>query len=102
MEGHATISADVLGSYAADAAREVAGVHGIVEGGLHRHRGVRVEERDGTIAVELHVSLESGANLEEVGRALQERVGDYLARMANVTPGAVDVVVAEIGPPPPG
>jgi hypothetical protein len=29
-------------------------------------------------------------------------VGDYLARMANVTPGAVDVLVAEIGPPPPG
>ena len=67
MEGHATISADVLGSYAADAAREVAGVHGLVEGGLHRHRGVRVEERDGTIGVELHVSLESGANVRRSG-----------------------------------
>ena len=33
MDGQSTISADVLGSYAADAAREVPGVHGIVEGG---------------------------------------------------------------------
>ena len=68
MEGHATISADVLGSYAADAAREVAGVHGLVEGRLHRHRGVRVEERDGAIAVELHLSLDWGANVRG-GRA---------------------------------
>jgi uncharacterized alkaline shock family protein YloU len=100
MEGQSTISAEVLGSYAADAAREVDGIHGLVEGGLHRHRGVRVEERDGAVSLELHVALASGANVEAVGRAVQERVADYLARMADVRPEAVDVVVAEIGPPP--
>ena len=41
-----TISSDVLASYAADAAREVPGVRGLVEGTLHRHKGVRVLESD--------------------------------------------------------
>jgi uncharacterized alkaline shock family protein YloU len=100
MDGQATISPEVLGSYAADAAREVSGVQGIVEGGLHRHRGARVEERDGGLSVELHLSLERGVKVEDVGRAVQERVAGYLARMAGVTPSAVEVVVAEIGPPP--
>ncbi len=46
MEGHAVISHDVLASYAADAAREVEGVHELVDG-PRRHRGVRVAEEDG-------------------------------------------------------
>jgi hypothetical protein len=32
MEGHASISSEVLASYAADAAREVHGVRGLVDG----------------------------------------------------------------------
>jgi uncharacterized alkaline shock family protein YloU len=102
MDGQATISPEVLGSYAADAAREVSGVQGIVEGGLHRHRGARVAEQDGDVSVELHLSLERGVNVEDVGRAVQERVAGYLSRMAGVTPSAVDVVIAEVGPPPGG
>ena len=43
MEGHATISPDILARYAGDAARETAGVHGLVPSQLLRHRGVRVE-----------------------------------------------------------
>src|SRR5207249_3031464 len=39
----ATISADILASYAADAARDVDGVHSLVESGL-RHKGVRIED----------------------------------------------------------
>jgi uncharacterized alkaline shock family protein YloU len=102
MEGQATISTEVLGSYAADAAREVAGVLGVVEGGLHRHRGARVEEKDGALTIELQLSIEGGANVEDVGRAVQERVAGYLSRMTGMTPASVDVVVAEIGPPPAG
>jgi uncharacterized alkaline shock family protein YloU len=99
MEGHATISTDVLGSYAADAAREVEGVRSLVESALHRQRGVRVDERDGVVSLELEVALERGANVEEVARAVQERVAAYLGRMADVRPGSVDIVVAEIGAP---
>jgi uncharacterized alkaline shock family protein YloU len=94
----ATISSDILASYAADAAREVDGVRGLVESTLHRHKGVRVVEQDGTVRVELHLEVEWGASVPDVGRQVQRRVAAYLARMANIEPQAVDVVVDEIGP----
>jgi uncharacterized alkaline shock family protein YloU len=89
----ATISSDVLASYAADAALEVDGVRGL------RHKGVRVLEDDGAVRVELHLAVEWGASIPDVGRAVQERVSSYLARMASVEANAVDVVVDEIGAP---
>jgi uncharacterized alkaline shock family protein YloU len=94
----ATISSDVLASYAADAAREVDGVRGLVESTLHRHKGVRIVETDGRVRVELHIAVDWGASIPDVGRALQLRVAAYLARMASVEAEAVDVVVDEIGP----
>jgi len=95
----ATISSDILASYAADAAREVDGVRGLVESTLQRHKGVRVLEDDGRVRLELHVAIEWGASVPAVGRDVQQRVAEYLARMANVEPEAVDVVIDEIGPP---
>jgi uncharacterized alkaline shock family protein YloU len=94
----ATISSDILASYAADAAREVDGVRGLVESALHRHKGVRVLEEDGRVRLELHVAIEWGASVPAVGREVQRRVAEYLASMASVEPEAVDVVVDEIGP----
>jgi uncharacterized alkaline shock family protein YloU len=95
----ATISSDVLATYAADAARDVDGVRGLVESTLHRHKGVRVLETDGGVRIELHVAVDWGASIPDVGRELQRCVAAYLARMASVEAGAVDVVVDEIGPP---
>jgi uncharacterized alkaline shock family protein YloU len=100
MEGSSSISPELLASYAADAAREVPGVRGLVEGGLHRHRGVRVSGADDEVTVELHLALDWGAGAGDVGTAVQDRVADYLTRMAHVRPGTVDVVVDEVGPPP--
>jgi uncharacterized alkaline shock family protein YloU len=94
----ATISSDILASYAADAAREVEGVRGLVESALHRRKGVRVLEEDGRVRVELHVAVEWGASIPDLGREVQRRVAAYLQRMANVEPEAVDVIVDEIGP----
>ena len=94
----ATISSDVLATYAADAAREVDGVRGLVESTLHRHKGVRVLETDEGVRIELHIAVDWGASIPDVGRELQRRVGAYLARMASVEAEAVDVVVDEIGP----
>jgi uncharacterized alkaline shock family protein YloU len=94
----ATISSDILASYAADAAREVEGVRDLVESTLHRHKGVRVLEEDGRMRVELHVALDWGASIPDVGREVQRRVASYLGQMAKVEPEAVDVVVDEIGP----
>lgn len=94
----ATISSDILASYAADAAREVEGVRGLVESALHRHKGVRISDDDGRVRVELHLAVEWGASIPEVGREVQQRVAAYLEHMAKVDPEAVDVIVDEIGP----
>ena len=95
----ATISSDILASYAADAAREVDGVRSLVESTLHRHKGVRVLEGDGSVRVELHLEVEWGASIPDVGRAVQRRVAGYLERMAQIEPEAVDIVVDEITAP---
>jgi uncharacterized alkaline shock family protein YloU len=98
MEGHASISPEVIARYASDAALEVEGVRGLVESHLPRHRGVRIAGTEaGAVTIELHLSLEWGAAFADVGRLVQERVADYLARMADLQPGRVDVLVDEIG-----
>jgi uncharacterized alkaline shock family protein YloU len=94
----ATISSDILASYAADAAREVDGVLGLVESAIPRHKGVRISEEDGRVRVELHLAVEWGSSVPAVGREVQQRVAAYLARMAKVEPESVDVIVDEIGP----
>jgi uncharacterized alkaline shock family protein YloU len=90
VEGHSVISPDVVARYAGDAAREVDGVTGIVEGA---RKGVRVEEGG---ALELHLSVRYGISIPEVGAAVQRHVADYLERMTDVRPEAVDVVVDEV------
>ena len=90
MEGQASISADILARYAADAAIEVEGVRG-----LAGRRGVKILD---DTSVELRVVAEWGASIPVLGRDVQERVREYLGRMAGVEPAAVEVVVDEIGP----
>jgi len=92
----AAISSDVLASYAADAAGDVEGVHGLVEGGLHRHKGVRIQEDNGRVRVEVHLAFDWGVSIPDVGAEVQRRVASYLAHMASIDPEAVDVVVDEI------
>ena len=99
MEGHAVISADVLASYAADAALEVAGVYGLVGSTLHRHEGVKVSREEDKVGVELHIALDWGASAGAVGAELQAHVAECLFRMADVRPDSVDVVIDEFAPP---
>jgi uncharacterized alkaline shock family protein YloU len=87
MDGHSVISPEVLARYAGDAATEVAGVRGVV--GRH---GVRV---DGN-AVELHVAVDWGVSIPQVAAEVQRRVSDYLLRMTDLRPAAVNVVVEEV------
>ena len=88
-EGQSVISPDVLASYAADAAREVAGVSDLVG------KGVKVTRDEGRLGVEVHLALEWGANAGTVGAEVQARVGECLAGMADARPTTVDVVVDE-------
>ena len=90
------ISHDVLARYAADAACEVTGVSGLVEGHLPGRRGVRVDEGGGGVSFELHVAVDWGASIPDVGARVQQHVAEYLARMADVRPASVDVVVDEV------
>jgi uncharacterized alkaline shock family protein YloU len=96
VEGHASISQEILASYAADAAREVPGVRGLVERPLGRG-GVRVADDDGSLSFELHIAVDWGASIPELGRAVQERVREYVGRMTDLRVESVDVVVDDIG-----
>jgi uncharacterized alkaline shock family protein YloU len=100
MEGQASISADILARYAADAACEVAGVRGVSESPVPGRRGVRVVTGDGSVRIELHLVVDWGASIPELGRDVQRRVREYLLRMADVDPAVVDVTVDEVGSRP--
>jgi uncharacterized alkaline shock family protein YloU len=91
MEGHSHISPDVVARYAADAARDVDGVTGLVG----RHGGVRAEDE----RITLHLTVAWGVSIPQLGAEVQGRVADYLERMTSVRPAAVDVVVDAIGSP---
>jgi uncharacterized alkaline shock family protein YloU len=91
VESHASISTDVLSSYAADAAREVDGVRG-----FPGRRPIRVSEEEGRVVVELHLDVDWGSSIPDVASAVQSRVREYLGRMADVEAPRVDVVVDEI------
>ena len=88
------ISADVLARYAGDAALEVAGVSGLTRGVAEVSSSA--EKAD----VVVHLELEWGASADAVARQVQERVAEYLGRMANLGVASVDVVVERVGPPP--
>ena len=97
-----SISSGVIARYAEDAALEIDGVSALVvsERGKWRHRGARVTDDGGGIAVELHLVLDWGVSVPAVGRAVQDRVAEYLRSMADLTTAKIDVIVDDIGPPP--
>ena len=98
MAGQASISTEILARYAADAAREVDGVRGLADSPLPRKHPVRVSGEDEAVRIELHLVTEWGASIPAVGRAVQERVREYLGNMADIEPVAVEVVVDAVGP----
>jgi uncharacterized alkaline shock family protein YloU len=88
------ISPEVLARYAGDAAQEVVGVSGL------SREAAEIATSGGETDVVVHVALDWGASAESVARAVQERVREYLERMANLHVGSVDVVVERVGAPP--
>ena len=101
MPTESAISHDVLARYAADAAREVEGVAGLAESPLQRGKAVAVTGDEDTLAVGVSLELEWGRRAADVALDVQQRVSEYLARMANVTPASVDVVIDAVSAPPP-
>ncbi len=86
----------MLSRYAADAALGVEGVRGLVDRALPYRRGVKLDDEDGRVTVELRLAVEWGASIPAVGREVQQRVREYLKRMADVDAERVDVVVDEV------
>jgi uncharacterized alkaline shock family protein YloU len=89
VHGHSVISPEVVARYAADAALEVDGVAGVAEG---VRKGIRVDGNE----LELHLVLRWGVSIPAVGASVQEHVADYLERMTDARPAAVNVVVDEV------
>ena len=81
MEGHSVISNEVLARYARDAAAEVTTV-----------RAARTHGAE----VEVHVVVDYGRNIPEVAAEVQRRVAEYLHRMTDARPAAVNVVVDDV------
>jgi uncharacterized alkaline shock family protein YloU len=102
MQRRPLIASDVLARYAGDAAREVGGVSGLVDGRLKRGKAVLVSGDEDTLAIELSLELEWGWSSTQVGKEVQRSVYEYLERMASVSPASVQVVVGAVSPPPPG
>jgi len=96
VEGHASISAEVLSRYAADAALAVEGVRGLVDRALPYRRGVKLDESAGHVTVELRLAVDWGAPIPQVGREVQQRVREYLRQMADVDAARVHVVIDEV------
>ena len=90
MDGQASISTEILARYAGDAAREIDGVRD-----LHGRHAVKIGD---DMRVEIHLEVDWGASIPAVGKGVQERVREYLLRMADVEPATVEVVIDEIGP----
>jgi uncharacterized alkaline shock family protein YloU len=88
------ISTDVLARYAGDAAQEIAGVSGLTRG------AAEISGTPDETDVVVHLELEWGASAQAVARQVQDRVAEYLERMANLQVGSVDVVVERVGTPP--
>jgi uncharacterized alkaline shock family protein YloU len=92
-EGQASISAEIIARYAADAAGEVEGVRA-----LPGRKSVKVEDVEGSVRIEVHVVADWGASLPDIGATVQARVREYLASMTDVRPLVVDVVIDDVGP----
>jgi uncharacterized alkaline shock family protein YloU len=107
MSAH--ISHAVIATYAAAAARGVAGVHEICDGHLVRPerppepdrapRGVRVQSDGGVLAVELRVVAGWGVSLPGMAVAVQSAVREHLAAMTELEVGDVTVVVDDVAGP---
>jgi uncharacterized alkaline shock family protein YloU len=85
---------DVLARYAGDAALEVEGVSGLARD------AAEISGTDDAVEIDVHFELAWGAAADGVARHVQERVAEYMERMANVRVGSVDVVVERVGAPP--
>ena len=100
-----TINADVIEQMAALAAKEVEGVAGLSEKGvdlknvLNRgkiFKAVHVTEKNGAVALDVHIKIYENANAKQVAEAVQVSIKEKLQSMTGNAITRVDVTVADV------
>jgi uncharacterized alkaline shock family protein YloU len=59
-------------------------------------QGVEVTSADGGVRIDLHVVVEYGLNLAEVGNSIRARVGYEVERLTKLTVAAVEVHIDDV------
>ncbi|MEE0839240.1 MAG: Asp23/Gls24 family envelope stress response protein [Acutalibacteraceae bacterium] len=100
-----TINAEVIEQMATIAAKEVEGVAGLAENGIDLknvlNRGkifkpVHVTEKNGAVALDIHIKVYESANAKTVAENVQKSVKEKLQNMTGNAITRVDVTVADV------
>lgn len=100
-----TINAQVLENMATIAVKEVEGVAGLAEKGvdlknvLNRgkiYKAVHVTEKNGAVALDIHIRIYQSANAKTVAENVQKSVKEKLQSMTGNAITRVDVTIADI------
>ena len=100
-----TINSQVLENMATIAVKEVEGVAGLAEKGVDLknvlNRGkifkpVHVTEKNGAVALDIHIKIYQSANAKQVAENVQMSVKEKLQNMTGNAITRVDVTVADI------
>jgi uncharacterized alkaline shock family protein YloU len=105
--GTVRVANEVVAWIAALAALEVTGVHAMYQTGAQQidrilrrpvaHRGVKVVmQPDDTLQIDVHVVMEAGADLPEMGAEVQRRVARAIEKMLGLDLTEVNVYVNEV------
>ncbi len=102
--GKTTVAPDVLVEIARMAALKVSGVYAMapVSGGVDRffkrglNDGVRIKLEDDVVFADLYLILESGINIREVSRNIQQNVTRAITEMVGMDVGEVNIHIENI------
>jgi uncharacterized alkaline shock family protein YloU len=102
--GRVSISREAIAQIVGRAAAECYGVVGMATRGPvaklpwrdRATQGVDVTSVDGGVRIDLHVVVEYGLNLAEVGNSIRARVGYEVERLTKLTVAAVEVHIDDV------
>ncbi len=102
--GKTTVAPDVLVEIARMAALKVSGVNSMapVSGGVDRffkrgvNDGVRIKLEDDAVYADLYLILDSGINIRDVSRTIQQNVTRAITEMVGMDVGEVNIHIENI------
>jgi uncharacterized alkaline shock family protein YloU len=98
--GRLTIAREAVAEVVAETALGCYGVVGLSAGSrvgrMFRREGISVEGAAGALRIELHVVVEHGLNLAEVGATVRSQVAYEVERLTGLSVAAVEVVIQRV------